>query len=356
VSTRTSGVAFAPGRVNLIGEHTDYNEGFVLPLALDQGVTVGYRTTGDRVLRAHTSLGDRTASAALDELDAVPRDDWFAYVAGVARAVGDAGIGVPGVELSITTTLPAGAGLSSSAALEAAVARALLAAAEATLPPADIALLCQRAENVYVGVPCGIMDQMAAALAPQGSALLVDCRSLGHEVVRLPTGAAIVVIDSGGRRELATTAYADRRAACARAVTALRALGEGAASLRDISLGTLSGSRDAIDPEAYRRATHVVNENARVLAFIDALRSADLATAGRLMNESHESLRTLFEVSSEALDAVVGRARMQPGCHGARMTGAGFGGCAVALVEVAEVTRFVAAFGAALLGVVFPSR
>ena len=337
------GVAVAPGRVNLIGEHTDYNDGYVLPLALECGVAVAFARRDDGVLRAHAPAFGETRDAALDTLASLRlRKDghWLAYVAGVMWALRDAGLAVGGLDLAIASDLPIAAGLSSSAAIEMAVARAACASADLTWNPAAMARLGQRAENEYVGVSCGIMDQFASAASVEGHALLLDCRSLDTRPVAIPSGASIVVMDTGVRRALAASEYNERRAACERAVDAVRALVPGVRALRDVDEPMLARARTSMDDEAYRRARHVVAEIQRPLAMADALQAHDLPRAGRLMDESHASLRDLYDVSSPELDAMAAAARRHPACFGARLTGAGFGGCAVALVASRDVEDF----------------
>ena len=324
--------AFAPGRVNLIGEHTDYNEGFVLPMAIDRGVAVAAASRGDGVIRAHSSAFGETREASLDALDPARQRGWFAYVAGVAWAMLEAGHAVVGADLAIESDLPVGSGLSSSAALEVACARALADLAGAAWDPRGAAVICRRAENAFVGVACGIMDQFAAALSRAGEALLLDCRSLETEGVPLPADAVVAVLDTAAPRTLAASAYNDRRAACETAVAAIRQVAPAVRALRDVDRALLASVGDRLDPIVFRRAQHVVDENVRPRAMAAALGGGDLAAAGRLMDASHESLRTLYDVSSPDLDAIVRIARQQAGCFGARMTGAGFGGCAVALL------------------------
>ena len=285
--------AFAPGRVNLIGDHTDYAGGYVLPIAVDLGTTVELVGGGDHV--ELTSADDDTpARVPLDVADpSTVEPAWARYVAGVVAVLRPA----TGGQGNVTTTLPIGAGLSSSAALEVATALALGFEGTAV----DLALACQDAEQRASGVPCGVMDQLASAAGSEGHALLIDCGSLDVTPVPVPTDAEIVVVHSGQSRALAGSAYAQRRA--------------------ELEAG------DA------RRVRHVQNENERVLACASALRAGDLVSAGRLMVESHASLRDDFEVSTPALDALVERLRAVPGVHGARLTGAGFGGCVVALTD-----------------------
>ena len=333
------GVAVAPGRVNLIGEHTDYNDGFVLPMAVQRGVAAAFSPRGDRIVRAHATAFHETIEISID----TPRQTsgWMAYVAGIAWALDAAHVPVRGVDLAIVGDLPIGAGISSSAALEMASARAMCAASGAPWSPVDMARLAQEAENRVVGVACGIMDQFASAAAVEGSALLLDCRSLETRPVPIPAAATIVVMDTGVRRALAGSAYNDRRSACEQAVDAIRTIEPGVRALRDVDRALLERARQAMPPLAYRRATHVVDEIGRPAALSAALAAGDLATAGRLMNESHASLRDLYEVSSPELDAIVAEARAHPACFGARLTGAGFGGCAIALIASGDGASFM---------------
>ncbi len=337
------GVAFAPGRVNLIGEHTDYNEGFVLPMGIDRGVAVAFRRRpAGRIIRAQAALLGETREIELGGLEPGRVTGWAAYVAGVAWVLARAGHQIPGLDLVIEADLPRGAGLSSSAALEVAVAHACCAAGDIPWDRVAMAKLCHQAENQFVGVPCGVMDQFAAAISEAGAATLLDCRSLETQSVPLPADVAVAIMDTGGRRELAASAYAERRATCEAAVAALRAVAPGVQALRDADRALLDRAGDRLDPVVYRRARHVIEENARPPAMAAALRAGDLRAAGRLMNESHASLRDLYEVSSPELDALTDRARAHPACFGSRMTGAGFGGCAIALVNRAGLESFLA--------------
>ena len=339
--------AFAPGRVNLIGEHTDYTGGLALPMAVQLGTTVQVELGGDLVVltsadeagtvRISIERPDATLVAAERPGEAIvhrssdrsgavtdpvvrsvssgEQPSWGRLVAGVVAELRP-GVGATG---TVRTTLPIGAGLSSSAALELAVALALGFEGSAL----ELALLGQRAEHRALGVPCGLMDQLTSASGVAGHALLLDCRTNAVSPVRLPDGLEVVAVHSGERRTLAGSAYAERAAAC---VAAEAVVGP----LRDATLAHLGAITDAV---VHKRARHVVTENARVLAFVDALTAGDLAAAGRLMAESHASLRDDFEVSTPALDALVERLAATPGVHGARLTGAGFGGCAVAITE-----------------------
>jgi galactokinase len=336
------GVAEAPGRVNLIGEHVDYNDGFVLPLAIDRSVLCAWRRRND----------DRMTLQSLDMSGNVacwpaeiptPHHAWFDYGVGVAAKLAEAGYRPWGLNLLTAGDVPLGAGLSSSAALELAVAGALRGAFELPIGEVELALLCQRAENEYVGVRCGIMDQFASTLSRRGHALLLDCRSLEYEHVPLrleEAGLSIVIADSAVRRELASSAYNNRRHECDEAVAELRAsLGRPSlSSLRDVTEGELRAV--AIDSVPMRRARHVATEIGRVRQAADALSRDDFARFGKLMRVSHESLRDDYEVSSPQLDLLVELASAQPYVLGSRLTGAGFGGCTVSLVRTDAVDDF----------------
>jgi galactokinase len=307
--------AFAPGRVNLIGDHTDYTGGLVLPMAVDLGTTVEGVRGGPVVrLRSDTEPDEAVVPLAVGDPAAVA-PAWARYVAGVVAVVRP-GTGFTG---RVTSTLPVGAGLSSSAALEVAVA--LACGFEGT--PLELALACQRAEHLASGVPCGVMDQLTSAAGVAGCALLIDCGALTVEPVPVPDDLWVVVVDSGERRALAGSAYAERRASCEAAAAVV-------GPLREASLADLAA---IADPVVRARARHVVTENARVRDFAAALRAGDAASAGALMVASHRSLRDDFGVSTPALDACVERLCATPGVFGARLTGAGFGGCVVALCE-----------------------
>jgi len=333
-------VAIGPGRVNLIGEHTDYNDGFVLPMAIGRAVVVAFRRRDDRVLRGHSVAFDETKEVDLDSLAAPGGDDWLSYVAGVAWAFGSDGLEAPGLDVVVDGDVPLGAGLSSSAALEMATARALAHAAGLDWDPVRMAKLGQKAENEYVGMNCGIMDQFASAVSREGHAVLLDCRSLETRPVPVPEQATVVVMDTGARRSLAGSAYNDRRAACERVVAHLETLDPSVRALRDVDLDLLARAEADLDPTDLKRARHVVPENGRPVLMEGALETGDLTRAGELMNDSHASLRDLYEVSCEELDQMTEIARDQPSCFGARMTGAGFGGCAVALVEADATEAF----------------
>jgi len=342
---RAEGVALAPGRVNLIGEHTDYNDGFVFPLAIDRHVGVAFGRRDDGRIRGHSVAFGETKELALEGLEPPGGSDWISYVAGVAWAMAASGREVAGADLVVDGDVPLGSGLSSSAALELATARALCAVSGIPWDPFEMARIGQRAENQFVGVNCGLMDQLAAAVSQEGCALLLDCRSLETEAIPIPSEARVVVLDTGASRSLAGSAYNERRASCEAAVSALRELDPGVRALRDVSPDLLEAGRDRIDGVTFQRASHVVAENRRPSAMAEALRAGDLAEAGRLMNESHASLRDLYAVSSAELDLITDLAREHPGCYGARLTGAGFGGCAVALVSATDAESFVSQVG-----------
>jgi galactokinase len=335
-------LARAPGRVNLIGDHTDYNDGFVLPMAIDRSVWIALRPRDDRRVvvysldfaeRAGFDLGAEMSSA----LTGGARKGWIEYVHGVAWSLRDAGYplgrGWDGVAAG---DVPVGAGLSSSAALELATARAFAGLGGLAWEPIAMARLAQRAENEWVGVNCGIMDQLISAAGVAGHALLIDCRSLATRSVHMPSEAAVVVLDTATRRGLVDSAYNERRAQCEAAAAFF-----GVPALRDVDMPAFSARVAELDPLIRKRARHVVTENDRTLAAATALEGGDVERVGRLMDESHASLRDDFEVSRPELDTMVRLARAHDGCYGARMTGAGFGGCAVALVAGSAAQDFV---------------
>ncbi len=333
-------IASAPGRINLIGEHTDYNAGFVLPCAIDRRIAVAMGTGGGGGLGGfETRPYGRTRfySADFDEMRGVGEkdDSWADYPRGVAWAMGEVGHEIEAFEAAFAGDVPLGSGLSSSAAIEAATALALDALFGLGIGRKDLAVLCQRAENNFVGVASGIMDQYASLLCEAGAALLVDCRSLEAKSVPLDlasAGLTLVVCDTRVERGLADTGYNDRRATCERASREL-----GLEELRDATESDL----DRLSGGELRRARHVVSENARVLEAVEALKNDDFDEFGRLMYASHASLRDDYEVSTPELDAFVETAR-EHSATGARLTGAGFGGCAIALVPEAhtdEITK-----------------
>jgi galactokinase len=330
-------VVRAPGRINLIGEHTDYNEGFVLPLAIDREVVVAFVPNTDRTVElTRLDTGERGEF----DLDAVgePRGEWIDYVAGAAYALARRGIATRGLRGAIASTLPIAVGLSSSAALEIAAIWALVDAEAPPLDPLELAKLGQEVENGYIGVNSGLMDQLATVLGRRDAALLIDCRSLDWRPVALPLEHhAVVAIDSGSPRRLGASAYNQRRAECEAAVAAFAATDPSVRSLRDVDLRVLNAARSRLDPTSLRRAEHVIRENHRVLDCVAALERGDLAAVGELLAASHASLRDLFEVSSDELDALVEIATGVRGVIGARMTGGGFGGSIVVIAERAAL-------------------
>jgi galactokinase len=313
--------AHAPGRVNLIGEHTDYVGGLALPLAIDLGTTIVGRVVDDRIrLRSVGFPGEVDLPLVIDDPSAAT-PAWGRYVAGVVAVLEPR----RGIDGEITTTIPVGTGLSSSAALELAVALALQAADPDRLPltPIDLARAGQRAEQLASGVPCGLMDQLTSASGVEGHALLIDFRTGEFEPVPIPDAVEIVVIHSGQARELATSAYAERRA---QLEAAERVIGP----LRDATVADMAA---VADPVVRARARHVVTENARVIDVVDGFRSGDLGAAGRALTAGHASFRDDFAASTTVVDALVDRLVATPGVYGARLTGGGFGGCVVALTE-----------------------
>ena len=332
-------VVHAPGRVNLIGEHTDYNNGFVLPVAIDRGISIAFVPTAARRAVLTLLADGRTADVELDTPRA-PDGSWVDYLAGVARALREAGAPISGFRGVLAADLPAGAGLSSSAALELAVAWALGGGSPPFGDRLELARTAQRAENEYVGVACGLMDQFAATFGERGHAMLLDCRSLEHRLVPIPTGMALLVCDSGVPRRLVGSGYGERRAECVRAVEEIRSVAPGVSSLRDVDADTLAGARAAMDPVAYRRARHVVTENARVRDFAAALETGRVHALGGMLAASHASFRDDFEASTPEVDRLVACARGAPGVIGARLTGGGFGGSVLALVASEAVEAF----------------
>jgi galactokinase len=330
----------APGRVNLIGEHTDYNDGFVFPAAIDRATYVAARPRDDgRVHILAADLGDED-EVALAEIAHSAEHPWSNYIRGVAKGLLVAGHNLEGANLLITSDVPRGAGLSSSAALEVATGYAFQLLNRLNILGEELALLAQGAENSFVGVQSGIMDQFISALGRRDHALLLDCRDLSYRPVPLPPDTQIVVCNSNIERTLAGSAYNQRRQECEQAVRIFKQWYPKIMALRDVSVAQFH--EHAADlPELVRaRARHVITENDRALRGAQALDSGDLATYGWLMNESHASLRDDYQVSIPEMDALVEAAQRVPGCYGSRLTGAGFGGCTVSLVEQSAVERF----------------
>jgi galactokinase len=318
-----------PGRVNLIGEHTDYNQGWVLPIAIERGIQMEVRRRDDHlaVLRS----GRETQSVQVDLSTPIRPGDvfWGRYVEGVLAGYQKLGWIVPGFDAHITATLPAGGGLSSSAALELATANAIETLCNRSLPPIERALLCQHAEHAFANVQCGIMDQFAITFGQTDQALLLDCRSQEMTPVPLKSDTvAILVIDSGVKHALADGEYAKRRAECEAAAEMLKTV-----SLRDVSRKLWQSKGSSLPEPLGRRVKHLISENERTLLFVEALKDSDWKTAGHLMYASHESLASDYQVSCPELDKIVQLAQKIPGVFGCRMTGGGFGGCAIALID-----------------------
>ena len=316
-----------------MGDHTDYNGGFVLPIAIDRDAHIAYQPRADTLVRIVSEHGDPAEFDLADLSHGGP--PWSEYVRGMAWAMGVQG--TTGWDGAVATDVPLGAGLSSSASLEIATAEILAALARKPRDPLAMAEAGQRAENDWVGMECGIMDQLSVAASVEGSALLIDCETLSFEAIPVPDEVAFVVLDTSTRRQLTSSAYNERRATCERAASHL-----GVASLRHIDIQDLDRVVSSLDDVSGRRVRHVVTENDRVLQTAIALRSGDLDEFGRLMSESHASLRLDFESSTPALDAIVEVATSLPGCFGARVTGAGFGGCAIAAVASGSTEDFEA--------------
>ncbi|MCU1550529.1 MAG: galK [Glaciihabitans sp.] len=341
------GLWSAPGRVNLIGEHTDYNEGFVLPFAINRRTVLALGLRDDRRLRVGSAFADEVIEIALDELAPDALHGWSAYPLGVAWAFGQFGAdlaAVPGVDIYLESTVPVGAGLSSSAAIESAVAVALNDVWQLGFDRQTLAKVGQLAENRAVGAPTGIMDQSASLLGRKDSAVFLDCRSLDSEVV--PLGLAeddlqLLIIDTGVSHDHATGGYADRRASCEKGARIL-----GVESLRDVSVDDLPQARELLDDETFRRVRHVVTENQRVLDTVRTVREQGPTAIGPLLDASHVSMRDDFEISVPELDLAVETAQAN-GAIGARMTGGGFGGAAIALVSSEGVSRIQVAIDGA---------
>jgi galactokinase len=331
-------VAHAPGRVNLLGEHVDYNGGFVLPVAIDRATYVAVRASGT----------SRTSLLALDLVETTsfdpqnvaekkttagaPLPDWGLYPAGMSWSLNAEGLQTPGMQAVFASDVPRGAGLSSSASVEMAFGVAWEKLGGWTVPPMQMAKLGQRAEDQYVGVNCGIMDQFASACGVKDRALYLDCRSLGWQTVRLPKDVSIVIANTSVQRSLKSSAYNDRRAACEEAVRVLKGVLPGIRALRDVSIEEFNRHADRLPEIVEKRARHVVEEIERTERAVKLLGKEDVVQFGKLMNKCHASLRDLYEVSCPELDAMAAIAQSLPGCYGARLTGAGFGGCTVNLV------------------------
>ncbi len=330
----------APGRVNLIGEHTDYNDGFVLPMAIDHAVWMALSPRADLQVRIRSL--DLEVDSAFDLNSLAKGEGWLEYIKGVAFQLQKAGYELRGFDAVMTGDVPRGAGLSSSAAVELATARAFAAVSGFAWDAAQMAIISQKAENEWVGVNCGIMDQMASAASKAGYALFLDCRTLEVQHAPLPENISVVILDTSTRRGLVDSAYNERRSQCEEAARWF-----GVKALRDVSVDDLKKGESGLSEVVMKRARHIVTENARVLEAVQVMKAGNVKRLGELFNASHASLRDDFEVTNEALNQIVECAQEQSSCFGARMTGAGFGGCAVALVQEENAQEFANAVSAA---------
>jgi len=330
----------APGRVNLIGEHTDYNEGFVMPAAINFSTWVTVTPRDDRVIAVSSENFQETFKFDLDDTPARAKGQWSDYVRGVALTLEQAGYRLKGAQLQIRGEVPIGAGLSSSASLEVATGYALLQHSGFAIERIELAKLCQRAEQNFVGMRCGIMDQFVACHGREGRALLLDCRSLKYEPLPLPENVRLVICNTMVKHRLAGSEYNKRRSECEEGVRHLARTLPEVRALRDVSLADLESHGRDLPEVVYRRCRHVISEDARVLQAKTALENSDLSVFGQLMNESHRSLRDDYEVSCEELDLMVELAREAHGVYGARMTGGGFGGCTINLVKAQTCADF----------------
>ncbi|HEX8985372.1 MAG TPA: galactokinase [Bryobacteraceae bacterium] len=328
-----------PGRVNLIGEHTDYNLGFVLPMALDMASFIAAAPNGEGKLRVTSeNLGETVEHAVGAIADLKPARHWSDYVLGVAQQLVRAGFEIRPTNLLIRSTVPVGSGLSSSAALETSTALALLGGR--TMDKLELVKLCRRAENDFVGMPCGIMDQYISVFGREGAAVRIDCRSLASDAVELPANVSIFAVNTMVKHELGASAYRERVRECKEAVEAIQAVRPGVESLRDVDVVLFEQAADRIPEVARKRARHVVTEDARVEEFMEASRQKDLKRMGELFVASHRSLQHDYEVSCEELDFLVDTAISLEGVYGSRMTGGGFGGCTVSLVAPEAASSF----------------
>ena len=330
----------APGRVNLIGEHTDYNEGFVLPAAIGFSCWAAIAPRDDRKLGLYSENFDEFVEADLDNLKIRATAKWADYALGVAWALEQAGYRLCGANLYILGEVPLGAGLSSSAALEVSSGFGLMDVAQHSMALKELALLCQHAENDFVGARCGIMDQFISCYGNADSAMLLDCRSLDFQLLPLPPKVRLVICNTMVKHEHGSSEYNVRRAECEEGVRQLSKAFPGIRTLRDVSLADLEDHRGFLSDLLYKRCRHVVTENARTRWAAAALESGEIAELRRLMADSHRSLRDDYEVSCRELDIMVQLAMQQPGVLGARMTGGGFGGCTINLVNATESDQF----------------
>lgn len=328
-------LSVAPGRINLIGEHTDYSEGFVLPVAIDREIILAVKPRSDEIVNIYSDNFNEHVTIHLTNISTQSLS-WYSYIEGIAWALMDAGHGLSGLDGVLIGNIPIGAGLSSSAALEVAVGKAFITANQLSIPDIEFVKLCKKAESEWVGVKIGIMDQLVSALGKKDHAIFLDCRSLAYEFIPIPKNLSLVVMDTNTRRSLSHSDYNQRHGEVSSAASQL-----GLKTLRDIIPSQLPWIKNKLPPTLYQRAKHVVTENHRVNAFVKAMKNNQLNEMGNLINASHTSLRDDFEVSSDALNAVVQIAQETDDCLGARMMGAGFGGCALALVRSDCVEVFI---------------
>jgi len=340
--TSPSGTFRAPGRVNLIGEHTDYNDGFVMPAAIDFYSYAAIGERADQTLSVYSEQFHENVEFSIAHLAGPPRKHWSDYVRGVAAVLRDEGYPLRGANLVIDGQVPIGSGLSSSAAIEVTTALALTSLGGVTIPLLEVARLCQRAENTYTGARCGIMDQFVSCFGKRDHALMLDCRSLEATYLQLPPNVCLVICNTMVRHELATGEYNERRASCERVVETIAKFRPEVRALRDLTLEDLEHYQNQISSVDFRRCRHVITENDRVKDAKAALESADLARFGELMYLSHDSLDQDYEVTCRELNIMVELAREFEGVYGARMTGGGFGGCTINLVESKVVPEFQA--------------
>jgi galactokinase len=340
--TSPSGTFRAPGRVNLIGEHTDYNDGFVMPAAIEFYSYAAIGERADHTLSVYSEQFHQSVEFSIAHLAGPPRKHWSDYVRGVAAVLRDEGYPLRGANLVIDGQVPIGSGLSSSAAIEVTTALALTSLGGVTIPLLEVARLCQRAENTYTGARCGIMDQFVSCFGKQDHALMLDCRSLEATYLQLSPNVCLVICNTMVRHELATGEYNERRASCERVVETIAKFRPEVRALRDLTLEDLEHYQNQISSVDFRRCRHVITENDRVKDAKAALESADLARFGELMYLSHDSLDQDYEVTCRELNIMVKLAREFEGVYGARMTGGGFGGCTITLVESKVVPEFQA--------------
>ena len=330
----------APGRVNLIGEHTDYNDGFVMPAAIGYYTWVAAAKRNDGIVEAYSQRFQEKTTLSLDKLSGPPQRHWSDFIRGTAATLQAHGHRLSGINLLIEGEVPLGAGLSSSASLEMATALAMTSISRVKVDRLELVKLCQRTEHQYVGTLCGIMDQFVSAFGKSGHSLMLDCRSLEYQTFPIPSNVSLVVCNSMVKRELAAGEYNRRRADCAQGVKLLQRHLPDVQALRDVEIKQLETWRAEMEPTVYRRCRHVVTENRRVVAAAQALQSGDAERFGHLMYRSHASLRDDYEVSCKELDLLVDLAAASPGVYGARLTGGGFGGCTINLTRADAAIQF----------------